>query len=139
MPTTSRTGKTLPVANPAAIYDRIGGEEPMRRLVHAFYGRVYADPVLRPLFPDDRPGTEERLALFLMQYFGGPSTYSERRGHPRLRMRHFPFKIGATERDAWFGHMIAALDENGIAEPARTAMAEYFDRASTFMINHPGA
>lgn len=119
------------------VYDLVGGEETFRRLVHAFYERVYADPLLRLMFPADRAGAEERLALFLMQYFGGPSNYSERRGHPRLRMRHFPFAIGVAERDAWLGHMLAAIDAVGIAEPARTAMREYFDGATTFMINQP--
>lgn len=117
------------------VYDLIGGEETFRRLVHTFYEHVYADPVLRPMFPDDRAGAEERLALFLMQYFGGPMTYSARRGHPRLRMRHIPFAIGQVERDAWLGHMLAAIDAAGIAEPARTAMRDYFDGAATFMIN----
>lgn len=111
------------------------GEDTFRRLVHAFYSRVYADPLLRPMFPDDRAAAEERLSLFLMQYFGGPTTYSERRGHPRLRMRHLPFSIGQPERDAWLGHMLAAIDEVGIAEPARAAMIDYFEYAATFMIN----
>ncbi len=87
------------------------------------------------MFPDDRAGAEERLALFLTQYFGGPTTYSDRRGHPRLRMRHLPFAIGPAERDAWLGHMLAAIDELGIAEPARRAMREYFEHGATFMIN----
>jgi len=117
------------------IYELIGGEETFRRLVHAFYGRVYADPYLRPLFPDDRAGAEERLTLFLAQYFGGPATYSEQRGHPRLRMRHVPFTIGQRERDAWLGHMLSALDESAIAEPARWAMRDYVAHAATFMIN----
>ena len=118
-----------------SVFDFVGGAETFRRLVHAFYRHVYADPLLRPQFPDDRAGAEERLALFLMQYFGGPATYSERRGHPRLRMRHIPFTIGQAERDAWLGHMLAAIDEIGIPEPARTAMRDYFDYGATFMIN----
>jgi len=117
------------------VYELVGGEDTFRRLVHAFYGRVYADPRLRPLFPDDRIGAEDRLTLFLMQYFGGPTTYSQQRGHPRLRMRHFPFAIGQAERDAWLGHMLAALDEVGVTEPALSAMRDYFDSGSTFMIN----
>jgi hemoglobin len=111
------------------------GEDTFRRIVHTFYSKVYADPLLGPMFPDDRPAVEERLALFLMQYFGGPTTYSERRGHPRLRQRHLPFSIGQEERDAWLGHMLAAMDEVGIAEPARGAMRDYFDYAATFMMN----
>src|SRR5438046_3139076 len=108
------------------------GEDSFRRLVHAFYSRVYEDPLLRHLFPDDRDAVEDRLSLFLMQYFGGPTTYSDRRGHPRMRMRHLPFSIGQEERDAWLGHMLAAVDEVGIAEPARAAMIEYFEHAATF-------
>ncbi len=117
------------------VYELVGGEDTFRRLVHAFYGRVYADPHLRPLFPDDRTGAEDRLTLFLMQYFGGPTTYSQQRGHPRLRMRHFPFAIGQAERDAWLGHMLAALDEVGVTAPALPAMRDYFEYAATFMIN----
>jgi hemoglobin len=117
------------------VYALVGGEETFRRLVHEFYSRVYADPFLRPMFPDDRAGAEDRLALFLMQYFGGPTTYSDRRGHPRLRLRHAPFAIGPAERDAWLGHMYAALDAAGIAEPVRDHMREYFEGAANFMIN----
>jgi hemoglobin len=117
------------------VYTLAGGEETFRRLVHEFYSRVYADPLLRPMFPEDRAGAEDRLALFLMQYFGGPTTYSDRRGHPRLRLRHAPFAIGPAERDAWLGHMFAALDAAGIAGPARDHMREYFEGAANFMIN----
>ena len=83
-------------------YDAVGGEETFRRLVHRFYAGVADDPVLRPLYPEpDLDGAEERLRMFLVQYWGGPRTYSDRRGHPRLRMRHAPFRIGRRERDAW--------------------------------------
>ena len=119
------------------VYELVGGAETFRRLAHTFYDRVYADPLLRPMFPDDRAGAEDRLALFLMQYFGGPQTYSEQRGHPRLRMRHMPFAIGQAERDAWLGHMREAIDAIRIAEPARTAMRDYFEGAATFLINRP--
>lgn len=117
------------------VYDQIGGDEAFRRLVDAFYARVEQDPVLRPLFPADLAEGKEYQYLFLSQYWGGPARYAEQRGHPRLRMRHFPFAIGQQERDAWVGHMLAALDEVGIPEPARSQMIEYFDRAGTFMIN----
>ncbi len=117
------------------VYDLVGGEETFFRLAHAFYQRIAGDPFLRPMFPDDLEGAKERLALFLIQYFGGPGTYSERRGHPRLRMRHIPFAIGQAERDAWLGHMLEAIDELGIEEPARTQMRDYFERGATFMIN----
>ncbi len=118
-----------------SVYDIVGGAEVFHRLTYEFYSRVYADPLLRPMFPDDRAGAEERLRLFLMQYFGGPTDYSEQRGHPRLRQRHLPFSIGVAERDAWLGHMLAAIDSVDIAEPARAHMRRYFDNAATFMIN----
>jgi hemoglobin len=121
------------------VYDLVGGSDTFFRLADTFYRRIDADPFLRPMFPDDLEGAKERLALFLIQYFGGPSTYSERRGHPRLRMRHLPFSIGRAERDAWLGHMLAAIDAIGIAEPARSQMREYFERGATFMINRDEA
>lgn len=119
------------------VYDQIGGDVAFRRLVDAFYIRVEQDPVLRPLFPSDLTEGKEYQFLFLTQYWGGPARYAEQRGHPRLRMRHFPFAIGQKERDAWVGHMVAAIDEVGIPEPARSQMIEYFDRVGTFMINKP--
>jgi len=121
-----------------SVYDMVGGEKTFRRLTHVFYGRVYADPFLQPMFPDDREGAEERLALFLVQYFGGPTTYSDQRGHPRLRMRHFPFAIGQKERDAWLGHMLAAIDTVEMPEAARISLRSYVDGAATFMINREG-
>jgi hemoglobin len=117
------------------IYDQVGGEPTFRRLADTFYRRIDGDPHLRAMFPADLSGAKERLALFLIQYFGGPGTYSEQRGHPRLRMRHIPFAIGARERDIWVGHMLAAIESVGIPEPARTHMIEYFERGATFMIN----
>jgi hemoglobin len=117
------------------IYDQIGGEETFRKLVWAFYARVEDDPVLRPLFPADlEPGKYHQM-LFLMQFWGGPAAYDSLRGHPRLRMRHAPFKIGQIERDRWVSHMLGAIDEVSIPEPARSEMREYFERAGTFMIN----
>lgn len=124
--------------NGQTIYQLVGGEETFRRLVDAFYARVEQDALLRPMFPADlEPGKEHQL-LFLMQYFGGPTDYGARRGHPRLRMRHAPFPIGPRERDAWLNHMLAAIDEVGIQEPARSAMRSYFENAANAMINqHP--
>jgi hemoglobin len=123
--------------NPEAktLYEQIGGDETFHKLVDAFYARVEQDPILRPLFPENLAEGKQHQFLFLTQYWGGPPRYAEQRGHPRLRMRHFPFAIGQRERDAWYGHMIAAIDEVGIPEPARSTMIEYFDRAATFMIN----
>ena len=95
-------------------YALMGGADAFRRLVHRFYVGVADDPVLRPLYPDEDLGpAEERLRMFLEQYWGGPKTYSEQRGHPRLRMRHAPFRITSVERDAWLHHMREAVDELG--------------------------
>jgi hemoglobin len=91
--------------------------------------------VLRPLYPSDLAESKRHLALFLMQYFGGPSTYSKERGHPRLRMRHLPFAIGQAERDAWMRHMTAAVDAERLPEGVREVLVDYFERAATFMIN----
>ena len=100
------------MSQPVSFYEAVGGEETFRRLVHRFYQRVPDDPVLRPVYPaKDLGPAEEHLRLFLMQYWGGPRTYDELRGHPRLRMRHARFAIGEAERDAWLRHMRAALDE----------------------------
>jgi hemoglobin len=118
------------------VYELAGGMEAFRRLARDFYARVDQDALLRPMFVEetlDEPA--ERLALFLAQYFGGPPNYSLQRGHPRLRWRHLPFAIGKRERDAWVGHMLAAIDALGVREPARTAMRDYFEDAATFMIN----
>jgi hemoglobin len=117
------------------IYELAGGDAKFRRMVDIFYERVERDPLLRPLFPDDLAPGKEHQFLFITQYFGGPPRYNTLRGHPRLRMRHTPFRIGQAERDAWAGHMLAAIDEAGFEEPARTALREYFERAATFMIN----
>ncbi|WP_082126742.1 globin [Allosalinactinospora lopnorensis] len=117
-------------------YEAVGGEETFVRLVRRFYEGVAEDPVLRPLYPGDDLGpAEERLRLFLMQYWGGPRTYSEQRGHPRLRMRHAPFRVGAQERDRWLAHMRAAMD--GIALPAALdrQMWEYMVMAAHSMVN----
>jgi hemoglobin len=119
-----------------SIYQLAGGDPPFRRLVEIFYARVERDPLLRPLFPADLEPGKQRQFLFITQYFGGPPRYNELRGHPRLRMRHAPFRIGPAERDAWVGHMLAAVDEAGFAEPARVALHDYFERAATFLINY---
>jgi hemoglobin len=117
------------------IYEAVGGEETFHRLVAAFYEGVAQDAVLRPLYPEDLAESREHLALFLAQYFGGPPRYSEKRGHPRLRMRHVPFAIGVRERDAWLGHMEQAVDVVAIPSPAREAMIDYFRRAADFLVN----
>jgi hemoglobin len=120
------------------LYDEVGGEQVFRRLVERFYDGVAMDPILRPLYPDeDLSGARDRLALFLMQYWGGPGTYSETRGHPRLRRRHAHWSIGERERDAWLGHMRAALDSLELPAAAHEAMWEHVERAAQMLVNAP--
>ena len=119
-------------------YDAIGGETVFRGIVARFFAQVPTDEVLRTVYPqDDLDGAEERLALFLMQYWGGPTTYSDERGHPRLRMRHAPFRIGPAERDAWLGAMRVAIDAAGLAAPHREQLWEYLQSTANHMINSP--
>jgi len=125
------------------LYDRVGGTDFFVRLVDHFYDGVIGDPVLAPLYPpDDIDGARERLALFLVQYWGGPTTYSDARGHPRLRMRHAPFVIGADQRDAWLRHMtaaVAAMSEEGtLADDDAGRLLEYFGMAAHHMVNAEG-
>jgi hemoglobin len=128
----------IPEAAPT-FYDAVGGEETFRRLVHHFYAGVAEDPLLRPLYPEpDLAGAEERLRMFLVQYWGGPRTYQERRGHPRLRMRHAPFAIGIAERDAWLRHMRAAVDALELPESAAVMLWDYLEMAAHSMVNQPG-
>jgi hemoglobin len=117
------------------VYEAVGGSATFARLAAAFYRGVEQDPRLRHMYPDDLELPRDHLALFLIQYFGGPQTYNLTRGHPRLRMRHIPFAIGQRERDAWVEHMSAAVDEVGIEEPMRTEMLTYFSDAATFLMN----
>ena len=121
-----------------SLYELAGGEATFRLLVERFYLGVAEDALLRPIYPgDDLSGATERLTLFLIQYWGGPTTYSEQRGHPRLRMRHQPFAIGPRERDAWFRHMAAAVDSLDARAAGARALLDYFETASTAMINRP--
>ena len=121
-----------------SVYELAGGEPAFRLLVQRFYTAVAADPVLRAVYPEeDLSGATERLTLFLIQYWGGPQTYSEHRGHPRLRLRHQPFAIGQAERDAWLRHMTAAVESLDLAPGVRKALLDYFETASTAMINRP--
>jgi hemoglobin len=121
-----------------SFYDEIGGEPAFRRLVHRFYAEVAADPQLRRVYPSrDLGPAEEHLGLFLMQYWGGPATYNERRGHPRLRMRHVHFSIGPAERDAWLRHMRTALTELEL-DPAHDAQLwDYLVMAAHSLVNQP--
>ena len=124
-------------AREMTFYEAVGGEETFRRLVHRFYAGVADDPVLRPLYPEeDLSGAEERLRMFLVQYWGGPRTYSERRGHPRLRMRHMPFAVTPEARDAWLRHMRDALDEAALPGELESAVWTYLQRTADFLRNH---
>lgn len=124
------------MAQEVTFYDAVGGEETFRRLVHRFYEGVATDPLLRPLYPEEDLGpAEERLRLFLIQYWGGPRTYGERRGHPRLRMRHVPFPIGGPERDAWLRHMRVAIDELELPEQLDKMLWDYLVMAANSLIN----
>lgn len=117
-------------------YDAIGGAETFRRLVQRFYAGVAEDPLLRPLYPEaDLTGAEDRLRLFLEQYWGGPRTYSDQRGHPRLRMRHAPFRIGLAERDAWLRHMRDAVDSLDLPPEADQLLWGYLTMAAHSMVN----
>jgi hemoglobin len=117
------------------VYDAVGGAATFNRLVDTFYAGVAEDPILRPMYPADLEQSKRRLALFLMQYFGGPQTYSVERGHPRLRARHFPFAIDLTARDAWLRHMTVALATLGLPEAARDEFQRYFEGAADFLVN----
>ncbi len=118
------------------LYDLVGGEETFRRLVARFYAGVAADPVLRPLYPEQDLGpAEERLRMFLVQYWGGPRTYSERRGHPRLRMRHAPFAIGERERDAWLRRMRDAVESLRLPAEHEETLWRYLEMAAHSMQN----
>lgn len=119
-------------------YEQFGGEEFFTALVDDFYAGVAADPVLRPMYPEeDLAPANRRLRLFLMQYWGGPRTYSNERGHPRLRMRHTPFAIGEQHRDLWLKHMRAALDNRHLRADLDTQMWDYLTMAAHAMINQP--
>ena len=119
-----------------SLYDEVGGAPTFERLVHAFYEGVAGDPPLRALYPDeDLAPAERRLRMFLEQYFGGPSAYSQERGHPRLRMRHAPFPVTLDMRDRWMRHMLAAVDAAGIPEPQAEQMRDYFLRAAHMLVN----
>jgi hemoglobin len=125
-------------ADPASFYEAVGGEKTFHHLVQSFYRRVAADPGLRAVYPSKDLGpAEEHLRLFLIQYWGGPRTYDERRGHPRLRMRHAHFVIGEAERDAWLRHMRAALDELGLAEEYDRQLWDYLVMAASSLVNRP--
>ena len=124
-----------------SFYDAVGGADTFRRIVARFYEQVADDEILRPLYPEeDLPGAETRLRMFLEQYWGGPRTYSDQRGHPRLRMRHNPFQIGFLERDAWLRCMhtaVAEIDSATMDDAHRKALLDYLEMAAQSMVNSP--
>ena len=127
------------MSTPAPIptfYDSVGGHDTFVALVRRFYEGVAADPPLRALYPEeDLAAAETRLRMFLEQYWGGPTTYSEQRGHPRLRMRHAPFSVTPEMRDRWLTHMRAAVDSLDLAPTLRAELWTYLERAAHFMVN----
>jgi hemoglobin len=123
--------------NENTLYERVGGQPFFTSLVERFYIGVEADTLLRPLYPADLEPPKRHLALFLAQYWGGPHTYNEERGHPRLRMRHFRFRIGQAERNAWLGHMRAAVESSEASPSDAAALLAYFETAATSLINQP--
>jgi hemoglobin len=130
----SESSRSLPSAR--TFYDEVGGAPTFTRLIAHFYAGVRADPVIAPLYPqDDWAGAEVRLRSFLEQYWGGPNTYSQQRGHPRLRMRHAPFAIGPVERDAWLSHMRAAVDSLDLSPEQDATLWGYLEMAARSMQN----
>jgi hemoglobin len=126
----------IPAGQQQSFYDQVGGHETFRRLVHEFYRGVSGDPELRALYPEEDLGpAEERLRMFLEQYWGGPTTYSEQRGHPRLRMRHVPFKVTPAQRDRWLLHMMAAVDTLDLAPADDLLLRDYLERAAHSLVN----
>jgi hemoglobin len=120
----------------ATFYDEIGGMATITAIVDRFYAGVAADPFLRPMYPEDDLGpAAERFALFLAQYWGGPTTYSENRGHPRLRMRHAPFPVTPTAAQHWLTHFRAALDEVALTPEQDAQFWDYVTHAAQFMVN----
>ena len=117
-------------------YEQVGGKETFRKLVAKFYEGVATDEVLRPMYPEEDLGpAAERLQLFLEQYWGGPTTYSEQRGHPRLRMRHMPFRVGPLARERWLFHMRVAVESISLPPLQEAELWGYLDRAATAMLN----
>ena len=118
-----------------SVYEAVGGMPFFEELVARFYARVAHDIMLRPLYPDDLGPPAEHLALFLAQYWGGPTTYSDARGHPRLRMRHAPFSIGQRERDRWLAAMTAALADAHLEPELEQRFLDYFTMAADHLVN----
>ena len=119
-----------------SFFDQVGGEETFAKLTKHFYEGVAQDPILKPMYPEEDLGpAERRLNLFLQQYWGGPDTYQIERGHPRLRMRHFPYKINPEARDAWLAHMRTAVDRLELSPLHEAELWDYLQRAAHAMLN----
>ena len=129
----------LPLGRQVNVHDAVGGSAFFVALVDRFYEGVETEPLLRPMYPEELTAAKAHLALFLQQYWGGAGTYSEQRGHPRLRMRHAPFTIGEPERDAWLRHMLAALDsvvaERGTDPALVDRIRGHLVDAADFLVN----
>ncbi|HEX4249269.1 MAG TPA: globin [Pseudonocardia sp.] len=124
------------MSSPQQFFAEVGGADTFHKLIARFYAEVAEDPVLRPLYPEEDLGPAEvRLRMFLEQYWGGPRTYSDQRGHPRLRMRHAPFRIGPIEHDAWLRCMRIAVDEAGLDDAHRNQLWQYLEMAAASMVN----
>lgn len=126
----------------STFYEQVGGEETFRAITKRFYEEVARDELLAPMYPEypDLTGAEERLRMFLEQYWGGPHTYSDQRGHPRLRMRHIPYRVGPLERDAWLRCMdiaVASIPADVLDDEHRARMTEYFHAAAHSLMNSP--
>ena len=124
-------------------YDAVGGHETFAKLIDVFYDGVATDPLLRAMYPEEDLGpAKRRFLMFLEQYWGGPTTYSEQRGHPRLRMRHAPFTVTPAMRDRWLTHMRDAIDSIGLTPRQQQELWTYMERAAYSMVNtfdeHPG-
>ncbi|WP_373458050.1 globin [Sinomonas atrocyanea] len=120
----------------ASFYDLVGGHETFVKLVDTFYEGVAEDPLLRPMYPEEDLGpARHRLTMFLEQYWGGPGTYSAERGHPRLRMRHVPFKVNPEARDRWLLHMRAGVEALGLAPVYEATLWDYLERAAHSLVN----
>ena len=120
-----------------SFYERVGGRDTFEQLVSHFYALVAINPILKPMYPDeDFHGAARRLMMFLEQYWGGPTTYQEERGHPRLRMRHAQFPIDVAARDAWLRCMKSAVDDLSIEEADRVILWSYLELAANSLVNH---
>lgn len=118
-----------------SFFEDVGGHAAFERIVRRFYEGIKTDDVLRPMYPDDLDGAVWRLTAFLEQYWGGPTAYSDERGHPRLRARHNAFRIDPIARDRWLAHMTAAVDDESLSPLHRETLMDYLDRAAHAMVN----